>query len=234
MASFLLYGKVAQSVARQAAPKVRALHGLRILSGVLNPCTASSSKTCSSDRRAVRKGCRFFSAENVVNSDVADTVDYYKLDPTDNSIAYGDFSLMASQSETGRKFTSVAELDNDEVVTCGKCVWIRGRVSSVRMKGNAMFLVIRSGSFHTVQACHFKDKSDAINSKKMMQYAASLPLESIVDIMGIVEAADVKSCSMSTRELHIRKVVMFTLCYKNDMCSLFPSCHEVLLYLETY
>ena len=206
MASFLLYGRIAQSVTCQAAAKVRAVHGLCKLSTIVKRCAVTSSRIRSADRRAVQLSCRFLSGESVDNDDTANVVDYYKLDPTDDSISYGDFSLMASQSETGRQFTLVSELENNGTVTCGESVWIRGRVSSVRMKGNAMFIIIRSGSFHTVQACHFTDKSDAVNSKKMMLYAASLPLESIVDIMGIVQAADVRSCSVSTREIHIKKV----------------------------
>jgi lysyl-tRNA synthetase class II len=213
MASFLLHGRIAQSVTCHAAARVRAVHGLYKLSTIVKRCAVTSSRIRSADRRAVQLSCRLFSGESVDNDDTANAVDYYKLDPTDDSISYGDFSLMASQSETGRQFTLVSELENNGTVTCGESVWIRGRVSNVRMKGNAMFIIIRSGSFHTVQACHFKDKSDADNSKKMMLYAASLPLESIVDIMGIVQAADVRSCSVSSREIHIKKVAISTLRY---------------------
>jgi OB-fold nucleic acid binding domain len=124
------------------------------------------------------------------------SADYYQLDPSNTKITFGDFSLMASQGETGRQFADVGRIGQ----TGG------AGISSVRAKGNALFLVIRTGTFHTVQACHFKDKSDPEESKKMMKYASNLSLESIVDIMGTIATADVKSCSLSTVELHIQKV----------------------------
>lgn len=141
----------------------------------------------------------------------AASADYYQLDSSNTNIAFGDFSLMASQSETGRKFAEVERIGQTVGAGIGDIVWIRGRVTSVRAKGNALFLVIRTGSCHTVQACHFKDKSDPEESKKMMKYASNLPLESIVDIMGTVAAADVKSCSLSTVELHIQKVTTYAI-----------------------
>ena len=55
-----------------------------------------------------------------------------------------------------------------------------------------LILVLRSNAFHTMQSCHFKDKTDPDNSKKMMKYSAAFLLESIVDIMGVVAAADVR------------------------------------------
>jgi aspartyl/asparaginyl-tRNA synthetase len=135
-----------------------------------------------------------------------ETTDYYSIDSSDQNIAYGDFSIIASQSETGRKFVEFEDLGKENGPKEGDIVWIRGRVSSVRAKGNACFMVLRSGSFNTVQACHFKDKENPEISKKLIKYTGSLPLESIVDIMGVVVAADVKSCSVSNVELQIRRI----------------------------
>lgn len=137
---------------------------------------------------------------------VLKSADYYGLDPSDNGIAFGDYSLMASQTETGRQFVDVKMIGQEGGAKAGDVVWIRGRVSGVRAKGNALFVVIRSGSFHTIQTCHFKDKLDPENSKRMMKYASAIPFESIVDIMGIISSADVKSCTVSTMEIHIQKV----------------------------
>ena len=137
---------------------------------------------------------------------VLESADYYGLDPSNNGIAFGDYSLMASQAETGRQFVDVKMIGQEGGAKAGDVVWIRGRVSGVRAKGNALFVVIRSGSFHTIQACHFKDKLDPENSKRMMKYASNIPFESIVDIMGVVSAADVKSCTVSKMEIQIKKV----------------------------
>lgn len=150
---------------------------------------------------------RPFSTSTCASGEEVGEIDYYKLDPLDHSISFGDFSTIASQDETGRKHIEVAKFGSEDGPKDGDIVWIRGRVSSVRAKGSAIFVVLRSGSFHTIQACHFKDKSDVEKSKQMMKYTAALPFESIVDIMGVVTLADVKSCSVSNMELHIKKVI---------------------------
>lgn len=191
---------------------LRAVPRLRV------PCSFRTFATATVDNRLVisripinsnpanLSSQRFSSTSSDTGDSGAASADYYQLDPSNSKISFGDFSLMASQGETGRQFTDVGRIGQTGGAGIGDIVWIRGRVSSVRAKGNALFLVIRTGSFHTVQACHFKDKSDPEESKKMMKYASNLPLESIVDIMGTVASADVKSCSLSTVELHIQKV----------------------------
>ena len=85
-------------------------------------------------------------------------------------------------------------------------MWLRGRVSSVRAKGNTCFIVLRSNSFYTVQACHFKDKTNPDPSKALIKFVEGLTLESIVDVYGTVAAADVKSCSQGDVELQMRKI----------------------------
>jgi len=67
-------------------------------------------------------------------------------------------------------------------------------------------MIIRSDAFYTVQACHFKDKDEPEASKSLIKFSANIPLESIVDIMGVVASADVKSCSQSNVEIQIRKI----------------------------
>ena len=89
-------------------------------------------------------------------------------------------------------------------------VWIRGRVNSVRAKGNSCFVVIRSGSFYTVQGLHFKDKENVDISKSMIKFIGNIQLESIVDIYGVVANANVKSCSQDNVELQIRKMFVLS------------------------
>ena len=200
-----------QPIALQFAPTMRKLSSRLLSTNLVRSCSlqrvSRNSHTIHSFRSAA-DGVKQFStyADVGAAADVLDGIDYYTLDPQDRSISFGDFSLIASQSETGRQFLDVERFGKADGPKAGDIVWIRGRISSVRAKGNAVFVVVRSGSFHTVQACHFKDKEDPEESKKMMKYASALPLESIVDIMGVVMEADVKSCSVADKELHIKKV----------------------------
>lgn len=134
--------------------------------------------------------------------------DYFSIHDDDNQIEFGEYSVIASQKQSTRKFADVKLLGTNasEAPKVGDTVWLRGRVSSVRAKGNACFIVIRSGSFYTVQGCHFKDKSNPEESKKMIKFVNSIALESIVDIMGTVAEADVKSCSQNNVEIQIKKI----------------------------
>jgi aspartyl-tRNA synthetase len=84
--------------------------------------------------------------------------------------------------------------------------WIRGRVTSLRAEGNACFIVVCDDPFHTIQACHFKDKADPEASKALIKFAARLALEMIVDVYGTIVAADVKACTQSNVEIQISKM----------------------------
>jgi len=137
----------------------------------------------------------------------SNTADYYGMATGEGTnLSFGDYSTIASQSHTGRVFTTPKTLGTPEGPKPGDTVWLRGRVSSVRAKGNACFMILRSDSFYTVQACHFKDKEQPEESKSLIKFVGGIPLESIVDIMGVVASADVKSCSQNNVEIQIRKI----------------------------
>jgi len=135
-------------------------------------------------------------------SDVVPPINYFEVDSTNNKIEYGDYSMIASQEIVQRKFEKVKDL----TAASGEKVWLRGRLSAVRAKGNACFLVLRGDSFYTVQCCHFKSKEQPDLSKQLIKFASSLTCETIVDVLGTVVAADVKSCSQSNVELQIEKL----------------------------
>ena len=200
------------TLALLAAPRLS--HSIKIGSEYrsLSGTQQSNSFSAVSSNRFSRTSLR--AAEQA--AEPAATVDYYALDSADQAVGFGDFSMIASQGETGRQYTPLNTLGKEGGPKDGDVVWIRGRVSSVRAKGNACFMVLRSGTFHTVQACHFKDKENPDESKKMIKYVGSLTLESIVDIMGVVVAADVKSCSVSNVELQIKRIyaVSFMMTYR--------------------
>jgi lysyl-tRNA synthetase class II len=139
------------------------------------------------------------------------TVDYFAINDDDGAIQFGDYNPITSQTEIPRKYVNVKDLGSASAASptapaVGDVVWLRGRVSSVRAKGNACFMVVRSGSFYTVQACHFKDKANPDPSKALIKFVGGLSLESIVDIQGVMVAADVKSCSQNSVEIQIQKI----------------------------
>lgn len=148
---------------------------------------------------------RFMSSPAQETPAAAATVDYYSV-AADSEIAFGDFKQIASQGRSGRVFASARLLGQPGGAQPGDVVWLRGRVSSVRAKGNACFAILRCDAMHTVQACHFKDKENPEASKHLIKFTAALPLETIVDVMGVVAAADVKSCTQSNVEIQIRKI----------------------------
>ena len=129
-------------------------------------------------------------------------VDYYSIANSD-AITYGDFDIIASQStSTNRQYIPVDSINRGLL---DKNTWIRGRISSKRVKGNACFVIIRS-SMATVQVCYFADKSNPEQSKQMIKFIDQLTLESFVDIYGTISAAKVKSCTQNDVEIQIRKI----------------------------
>ena len=140
------------------------------------------------------------------------SVDYFSV-KTDGRIEFGDYETICSQQKTDTKtktHSSAKTLGTSAGPLEGEFVWLRGRVASIRTKGNSCFIVIRSDTFYTVQACHFKesskDEAQVEASKALLKFAANIALESIVDICGVLVPASVKSCSQNNVELQIRKL----------------------------
>mmetsp|Transcript_4141 Transcript_4141/g.10231 ORF Transcript_4141/g.10231 Transcript_4141/m.10231 type:complete len:649 (-) Transcript_4141:1677-3623(-) len=131
-------------------------------------------------------------------------VTYLSVDDEDTYEPYGDLARTMSRSRTGRQFVNVDELESKHSV--GDKVWLRGRLFSIRVKGGSCFLVLRQGTFHTVQAVFFKDKENPEQSQKMIKYLKSLTEESVIDIQGTLESADVKSCSVQSLEVKIERI----------------------------
>lgn len=148
----------------------------------------------------------FSSKSSSIPSPLVPSVNYFDLDPKSNQLEFGDLQIIASQKRSPIEYSKVSELGTSEGPAVGSHIWIRGRISSVRGKGNACFIVLRSNAFYTIQACHFKDKSNPEISKALIKYMSTLPLESIVDIYGEVTTADVKACSQNNVELQIKKI----------------------------
>jgi aspartyl-tRNA synthetase len=88
----------------------------------------------------------------------------------------------------------------------GREVWVRGRVARLRAGASNCFVVLRAQGQYTVQACFFKDKSRPAQSAAMLAALGGLSEESIVDVRGVLSAADVKSCSQRSVELQLVEV----------------------------
>jgi lysyl-tRNA synthetase class II len=123
----------------------------------------------------------------------------------DSKIQFGNYDLIASAGKSTRKFTDVQTIGNENGPADGQYVWVRGRLNSLRTKGNAVFAILRTDGQHTIQACHFKDKDNVTLSKELIKFIDKIPLESIIDIFGQVVSAEVRSCSKNTKEIAIKK-----------------------------
>jgi len=143
-------------------------------------------------------------AEEAAANKIEDVI-FLSVDEMDSYPAMGDYSVVMSRSRTNRNFVKVADIETLQHKP-GDKIWIRGRLASIRVKGGSCFLVIRQDSFHTLQACYFKDKDDATGSKKMLNYLKSLTVESMVDVYGELVDAQVKSCSLQTMEMKLMRI----------------------------
>eukprot|EP00548_Thalassiothrix_antarctica_P010554 CAMPEP_0194160752 /NCGR_PEP_ID=MMETSP0152-20130528/78556_1 /TAXON_ID=1049557 /ORGANISM="Thalassiothrix antarctica, Strain L6-D1" /LENGTH=739 /DNA_ID=CAMNT_0038870467 /DNA_START=655 /DNA_END=2874 /DNA_ORIENTATION=- len=132
-------------------------------------------------------------------------VTYLSVDNEEQYEPFGDYTRIMSRSESGRKFEHVVDIGSKHVVT-GDKMWLRGRLQSIRVKGGSCFLVLRQDSFHTVQACFFKDKENPEQSQKMIRYLKTLTEESVIDVEGVLVDADVRSCSVQKYELSIHRI----------------------------
>ncbi|KAL1521219.1 hypothetical protein AB1Y20_022768 [Prymnesium parvum] len=107
-----------------------------------------------------------------------------------------------------RSYVSLRELGTPAGPALGEEVWVRGRLYRLRGKGRQCFIVLRERGYYTVQACFFHDKAFPTQSKAMLNFLQGLTEESIVDVRGTLQAAEVKACSQKTVELQLIEVVL--------------------------
>jgi lysyl-tRNA synthetase class II len=140
------------------------------------------------------------------------SISYLDVQTGNKKLEFGQYDTIASAGVSARQFTEVKNIGDDSKngPADGEKVWVRGRIHSIRSKGNAIFAVIRSDAFYTIQICHFKDKSDPEHSKQLMKFIDSIPLESVVDVYGEVASAIVKSCSQTSKEIAIEKIFIIS------------------------
>lgn len=92
---------------------------------------------------------------------------------------FGVRPLMQSKTREGQVFTEIAELNAS---LAGKEVLVRARLSGVRGKGKLVFLTLRSG----LATCQVALSGDSL-PREMVNWAAKLSKESIVDVFGLLK-----------------------------------------------
>ena len=107
--------------------------------------------------------------------------------------------FIQSDVEAERQWAQVGELT---AADAGKTVWLRARVQTSRKQGKMLaFLQLRQ-SIHTVQAVVYSKESDIV------PYAAALPRESVVDVLGelTVPSEPIASCTASGIEVQVKRL----------------------------
>ena len=122
--------------------------------------------------------------------------------------------FIQSHSEVQREWTVISELQPQMT---GKLVWVRARIATSRKQGKMLcFLQLRQ-SIHSCQAVVYGKEDDIV------PFAASIPRESVVDVLGelTVPVEPINSCTASTIELQVKKLFCVS-----------RSLHELPLQLE--
>jgi len=116
---------------------------------------------------------------------------------------YGTLPLIQSGGDPNirRTFTRVKDLDPTKAE---QQVLIRGRIHASRDKGNLIFFVIRQRLF-TVQTVLSKGPQI---SRKMLNFAGSIPLESIVEIEAVVKVPQdkIEATTQHNVELSVQRL----------------------------
>ena len=97
---------------------------------------------------------------------------------------YGDVPVEEIQSKaiSGRSWSQIGDLDDS---AAGRSVLIRGAAQAIRPVSKKMAFVVLRQSMSTVQ-CVLVASADAGTSTQMVRFTASLSVESIVEVEGVV------------------------------------------------
>lgn len=120
-------------------------------------------------------------------------------------LPYGDMKITDFSGQIKRPKTRVADVKSNLV---GQHVWIRARLQSSRCKGKQAFFVLRQQYF-TIQAILRVAEGTAV-TKDMINFAAGIPRESIIDVYGLVKQSPVKieACTQSDVELELSQLIV--------------------------
>ncbi|KAJ9113559.1 hypothetical protein QFC20_001910 [Naganishia adeliensis] len=124
---------------------------------------------------------------------------------------YGKLPLHQSQERSGRarlSFESLMAPDAASQYPESQTVLIRARVHNSRAQGAKMAFVTLRQQTLTLQGvvAISKEGDEHAVTKQMVKYATGIPAESIVLVEGVIKPAEVKSCTVQTCEVQIRKI----------------------------
>jgi aspartyl-tRNA synthetase len=116
---------------------------------------------------------------------------------------FGDAPLVQSQHITpGKQWLPISHVTPKSQ---GQVVLVRGHLQTVRAVGKGVFILVRS-SLYSVQGVAFENaNSTPPISNAMIKYIAGLPLESVVDVQGVVTlpAQPVEGATQKLTELQL-------------------------------
>lgn len=120
-----------------------------------------------------------------------------------NPAQCGDMNMIQSDGSVHRVLVPIRDIQANLI---GQHIWLRARLHSSRCKGKQAFFVLRQQQF-TVQAILRVAESTGV-TKEMINFAASVSRESIIDVYGLVKQSPVKieSCSQSDVELELTQI----------------------------
>lgn len=116
--------------------------------------------------------------------------------------AFGDAPMIQSRTVTDKKWMKI---DHLKPGLAGQKVLVRGFLQTTRDVGKGVFIVLRS-TMYTVQGVCFQDQTTV--PPEMIKYIVSLPIESVVDVEGVVTVPDapVEACTQKMVEIQITKL----------------------------
>lgn len=116
---------------------------------------------------------------------------------------FGDAPLIQSRTNATKVWTTIEDL---HPYLQGTVVNVRGNIHTSRLVGKGIFVLLRS-SLYSVQCVCFESKDGSI-SNAMIKYIAALPLESVVDVSGIVTVVDtpVEKATQKLVEIQIQSM----------------------------
>uniref|UniRef100_A0A7S1T7F6 aspartate--tRNA ligase n=1 Tax=Compsopogon caeruleus TaxID=31354 RepID=A0A7S1T7F6_9RHOD len=118
------------------------------------------------------------------------------------SAIFGPYEMMQSAcgvDGSGREFVRVEDVTAQMV---GQRVWIRARLATKQAKGKAAFLVLRQVR-STIQVTIFDSEE---LPKTLLKWVKDLTTESVVDVLGDVVSAEVRSCTQSDVEIQCQRI----------------------------
>ena len=153
-------------------------------------------------------------ANSSENTDQSQTTSNENENNNDNenelSHLFGDHPIIQSTIITDKIFKEVGSLSEDQV---GFKVWLRARIHASRPVGKGCFLILRQ-QIDSVQAVLFQG---ATIPKAMVKYAASLPLESVVDVLAEITIPDTPVLSTTVKNLELNVLEIHAISRAQDL-----------------